>query len=89
MSFHHGLFGDASLFRKTLRHTIDEEQAARYAAVDQERRAYRHRASIELAVAMIEQALPLTDEQRRTFVDLVARWLNEVGVPAGELRDRA
>jgi hypothetical protein len=66
-----GLFHEDSLLHKSLRSTLTEEQLARYDAVVQERRAFRHRANVELAVTTIEQALPLRDAQRRELITLI------------------
>jgi hypothetical protein len=65
------LFNDSSLLAKSLRHTLTGEQPAQYEAAAKERRAFRHRAQIELAVTMIEQATPLRDAQRRELVALL------------------
>ncbi len=67
-----GLFQDDSLLSKSLRHTLTPEQFARYEAVVQERRAFRHRANIELVVTTLEQGVPFRDAQRRALIDLLA-----------------
>jgi hypothetical protein len=72
-SVQNGLFNDDSLLIKSLRHVLTAEQAAKYDAVAKERRAYRHRARIELAVGVLEQALPLRDAQRRDLIDLLIK----------------
>jgi len=66
-----GLFGESSIFRKTVRTTLSAEQAASYDKIQQERRASLYRAKIELAVAMLDNGLPLHDEQRRKLVELL------------------
>ncbi len=66
-----GLFGESSIFRKTLRKTLTAEQAARYDKIEHERTASRYRAKVELAVAMLDNGLPLHDEQRRKLVALL------------------
>lgn len=68
-----GPFGETSVFFKSMRHTLNAEQWKQLDAVERERRAYRHRAQIELAVGMLDQTMPLRDEQRRAFLDLLAR----------------
>jgi hypothetical protein len=70
-----GLFDNDSLLTKSLRNTLTAEQFERYDAVVRERRAYRHRATVERAVAMIEQqGAPLRAAQRR---DLITLLMNE------------
>jgi hypothetical protein len=66
-----GLFHDDSLLYKSLRNTLTGEQFVRYDAIARERRAFRHRAAIELAVATLEQSMPLRDEQRRELISLL------------------
>src|SRR5262245_36898424 len=45
-----GLFNEGSLFAKTLKTSLASEQAARYESVVSEKRQYRYRAKVELAV---------------------------------------
>jgi len=71
-----GPFDESSLFFRSLRHTLDEEQRARYEAVERERREYLRRAQIEAAVGMLEQSMPLTDTQRRALIELLAKSSN-------------
>jgi hypothetical protein len=66
-----GLFQDDSLLHKSLRNTLTADQFAKYDAVVRERRAFRHRAAVTRAVAMIEQHAPLRDEQRRELITLL------------------
>jgi hypothetical protein len=66
-----GLFGESSIFRKTIRKTLTADQAARYEKIEHDRTAARYRAKIELAVAMLDNGLPLNDEQRRKLVALL------------------
>jgi hypothetical protein len=66
-----GLFGDRSLFAKTLRRALSNEQIAKYDAVREERRQFRYRASIEAAVASLENSIALRDEQREIITKLL------------------
>jgi hypothetical protein len=66
-----GLFDDSSIFRKTLRKSLTDEQSAEYDKVEQERRTYRYRAKVEFAVAMLDNGLPLSDDQRQKLVALL------------------
>jgi hypothetical protein len=68
-----GPFTEESLLLKSLRHVLTAEQLAKYAAVARERRAYRHRARIELAVGMLEQGLPLRESQRHELIELLIK----------------
>jgi hypothetical protein len=66
-----GLFGDGSLFGKTVRTTLMPEQAANYQAMIGDRRRFRYQAKVELAVSMWDNAVGLTAAQRRKLADLV------------------
>jgi len=71
MTFQAGLFGDDSLFAKTLRNVLDSQQREAYGRIDGERRAFQYRARVELTVAMIENTLPLRDEQRQKLIETI------------------
>jgi hypothetical protein len=59
-----GLFGDESIFARTLKKTLDPEQTARYETVVIERRHYRQRAWVGLMLAKLDGQVGLTAEQR-------------------------
>ena len=65
MTLQTGLFSDASFLHKAIRKTLNAEQTQRYDAVDLERRTFRYHAKIDLVVAMLENSLPLRDDQRQ------------------------
>ena len=69
--FQAGLFDDGSLYHKTLRNMLKGEQLSKFSQVDGERRKFQYRAKVELIVAMLENALPLRDEQRQKLITLV------------------
>jgi hypothetical protein len=73
MTLQAGLFHEDSIFHKSLRNTLTDEQFVRYDVVARERRTFRHRAKIELVVAALEQSTPLLDEQRRKLIELLVR----------------
>jgi hypothetical protein len=66
-----GPFGEGSLFAKTLRKILSEEQTARYVAVVRERKLFRHRARIDLAVKQFDTTLGLTAAQRERFTKVL------------------
>ncbi len=66
-----GLFGDKSFYAKTLRKTLDAEQVEKYQAVLDERRRFRYRASIEVAMATLESSVALRNEQREALVHIL------------------
>ncbi len=68
-----GLFGDESLYQKTLRNILKGEQLSKYSQVDGERRKFQYRAKVELVVAMLENAMPLRDEQRQNLIALIVK----------------
>jgi hypothetical protein len=59
-----GLFGDGSLFSKALKTTLDPGQTARYEATLRERKSFHSRARFDLVVALMDNALGLTADQR-------------------------
>ena len=66
-----GLFGDSSFYAKTVRKTLNEEQIQKYDAVVNERRKFRYRASLEVAVTNLESAVPLKHSQHEAIVKLL------------------
>jgi hypothetical protein len=68
-----GPFTDDSLLTKSLRTMLTDDQLAKYDGIAEGRRSFRHRANVELAVSMLEQAMPLRDEQRRELIALVEK----------------
>jgi len=68
-----GLFNEDSLLVKSLPHTLTAEQLERYGVIVRERRAFRHRAAIELTVALLEQNIPLRADQRRDLIALLTK----------------
>jgi hypothetical protein len=71
VKFHAGLFGEDSFYQKTLRNMLKGEQLSKFSQVDGERRKFQYRAKVELVVAMLENALPLRDEQRQKLITLI------------------
>lgn len=70
-SLQQGIFGDGSLFSKTITRTLDSEQNERYQKIQSDRRRYRYRSRIDLAVALIDNAAGLSAEQRRRLTKLI------------------
>jgi hypothetical protein len=63
-----GLFNDGSLFHKSILNLLTVDQAARYQAAVQDRRQFRHQATIKLVVAMLDQGAPMLDAQRQKLI---------------------
>jgi hypothetical protein len=63
-----GMFDDDSLLVKSLHNTLTPEQFARYDAASRDRRMARHRAHVELGVLVLEQNMPLREDQRRELI---------------------
>lgn len=66
-----GIFGPDSLFRKLLPKVLTAEQAARYQQLHDERRAFRFRASILMALNELDAVAPLREAQRERLLDLL------------------
>jgi hypothetical protein len=73
-----GLFGDESIYAKTIKSTLEGEQSARYESVQRHKRSVRQRATVEWFVAHVDKGLGLSDDQRKRFVDLL---MNETRPP--------
>ncbi|MFM9964747.1 MAG: hypothetical protein ACKV2Q_26370 [Planctomycetaceae bacterium] len=71
VQFQAGLFGQDSFYQKTLRNMLKGEQLSKYSQIDGDRRKFQYRAKVELVVAMLENALPLRDEQRQKLITLI------------------
>jgi hypothetical protein len=67
-----GLFNDQSLYAKVLAKTLDGEQSEQHRAIVEERRRYRYRATIEAAVATLDDAVAFDSQQRETIIRLLA-----------------
>lgn len=64
-------FGEASIFAKTLRTTLDASQLAAYDSDVHERVRFRHQASVDLTVAMFDRRAGLTSAQRKKFAQVL------------------
>jgi hypothetical protein len=60
-----GLFGEASLFAKTVRGTLTTDQVERVETADRERRAFRYRVVVAAVVARLDDEVALRAAQRR------------------------
>jgi hypothetical protein len=69
--FNKGLHGPGSLFRKTLRTTLTEEQGERFEQLERDRHRRHYDAIVRAAVASIEGAIPLTSRQRTQLIELI------------------
>jgi hypothetical protein len=67
-----GLFGDASIYKKTIGKTLEGDQISRYESLLRERTLVRYRATIEWFVVHLDKGLGLSDDQRQRFVELLA-----------------
>lgn len=68
-----GIFDRDSLLQKCLVNTINREQFLKYLKVDEERQRFHHEAEIGVIISILDQAAPVTAEQRRKLSDLLRR----------------
>lgn len=73
-----GLFNESSMFEKTLRSTLNEEQQQRYRKVTDERRRFRYRASIQTSLVSLSDTVALKDDQHKAIAKLL---LEETALP--------
>jgi hypothetical protein len=69
--FNAGLFNETSLFNKVLQGMLRRNPSPAYEKQELQRRQFRYRATIEVAVTMFESSMPLTDVQREKFVKVL------------------
>jgi hypothetical protein len=68
-----GLLNNKSLYSKALEKMSRADPSAPFVKPERERRKFRHRAALEMAVSTLEFGVPLTDVQRRKFIDLLVK----------------
>jgi hypothetical protein len=66
-----GLFGENSIYAKTIKRTLNDDQNARFETIAHSRILTRHRSTVEWFVAHLDKALGLTEEDRRRFIELL------------------
>ncbi|HEY0984180.1 hypothetical protein [Schlesneria sp.] len=66
-----GLFGETSFFSKTIRKTLTEDQLSKYDAVMNDRRRFRYRAAIEVALTNMERVVPLNQAQHNEIAKIL------------------
>jgi hypothetical protein len=66
-----GPFGESSIFAKSIGKTLDPAQAERFEKVAKEKRTYRYRARVELAVNLLDGYVGMTADQRRRLVQVI------------------
>jgi len=67
------LFGEKSLFSKSLKNTLTVEQFARYQKVTRDGAVARHRTTIRWVVGAMDNTLRLSEEQHRQLEELLAK----------------
>jgi hypothetical protein len=72
------LFGDSSMFSKTMRNVLTDEQRARYAVVHGERNRSYYKATVEGYLVALEDVVPLSAAQHDALVKLL---VEETAVP--------
>lgn len=66
-----GLFGQGSLFDKTLRTTLNSDQARDWGVAENSRRQFQYRAKIELIISMLDDVAVFDDRQRRELLTFI------------------
>jgi len=69
--YHGPIFGDGSLFEKVLGHLLDSQQAARLEQIRREQRKFQYESALKQLISQIEQAAPLTHENREKLLVLI------------------
>jgi hypothetical protein len=71
VSLQRGIFDDRSLFVKTRKQALGEEQNARLEATLDESRRFHHQAKVDVVVDLFDECLGLRDEQRQRLTKLL------------------
>ncbi|WP_165219865.1 hypothetical protein [Aquisphaera insulae] len=71
VTYHSGVFTEDSLYTKTRRKILGDQQDDRYEKVLREKRQFRLRAKVEMVVAQLDQTIGLTDVQRKSLVEVI------------------
>jgi hypothetical protein len=66
-----GLFGDSSFFAKSIRKTLNPEQLVKYEVLVNERRRFRYRASIAVAIVNLQNTVPLRRVQQQAIIKML------------------
>ncbi len=74
-----GLFDRKSLLQKCLVNTINRKQFLQYLKVDKERQRFQHEARIGVIISLLDQAAPVTAEQRRKLSELLRQETKPLG----------
>jgi hypothetical protein len=68
-----GLFGEDSLFAKTVKRTLSEEQAIKFENVVRQRSLARYQSTVAWCVVQLDKSVGLSDNQRRRLVELLVK----------------
>ena len=69
--YKNGVFKEGSLYHKVLQGIIRSDPSGEYQKRELERRKFHHKSMIEMAVAAMELGVPLTDNQRQKFINVL------------------
>lgn len=69
--YHGQIFGEGSLFEKVLGHLLDEQQSACLEQIRREQRRFQYQSAVLQLISQIEQAAPLTHENREKLLVLI------------------
>jgi hypothetical protein len=68
--FQNGLLGEDSIFKKIVSQTLNEAQRSEYDEEQRKRRAADYAARVDMYVAMVDRAAPMSDQQRQALIEL-------------------
>ncbi len=70
-TFQAGVFGDESIFAKSVRATLSAEQVARHEKIAQDRLMFRYQARVDLAMELLNNSVGFTEGQRQKLHKLL------------------
>jgi hypothetical protein len=68
--FQRGILGEDSMFKKIVAKTLSGEQQSRYDQEQRNRRTADYAARVDMYVAMVDRAAPMSDQQREALLKL-------------------
>lgn len=71
LTFQAGLFGEGSIYAKTLRATLTSEQVQDHEKAELDRTLYRYWARVDLAMELLNNQVGFSDDQRQKLVKLL------------------
>ena len=71
LTFNQGIFNDNSIYQKTVKNTLNDEQRDKFRRMNDDLMLFRYRSRVALAVSMLDNSIGFSADQRRKFEKLL------------------